>query len=179
MSELKEENNINEETTKKVKTPDQKAKTLEFFIAIMLGITALCTAWASWEGSLHGGNQATNYTKSNNLSAEGNSTWNEASQMLQQDTEIWNTINDISIDLEFAEEKNNQDEVDRLNYKLQQIYDDNVSDEFYEAITWALEQEEYATPFDMEGYTDSYYADALDMIAESDELLLQGQQYKR
>ncbi len=33
----------------------------------LLGITALLTAWATWIGSLHGGNQATNYTKSNNI----------------------------------------------------------------------------------------------------------------
>ena len=46
---------------------------LEVVIAIFLGITAVLTAWASWIGALHGGNQATSYTTSNNLSAEGNS----------------------------------------------------------------------------------------------------------
>ncbi len=45
---------------------------LEFLVAILLGITAVFTAWATWIGSLHGGNQATNYTASNNAAAEAN-----------------------------------------------------------------------------------------------------------
>jgi hypothetical protein len=40
---------------------------LELLVVILLGVTALL---ASWVGSLHGGNQATNYTTSNNLEAE-------------------------------------------------------------------------------------------------------------
>ncbi len=42
------------------KKPDMD-KLTELIIVIMLGVTALLTAWASWIGSLHGGNQATNY----------------------------------------------------------------------------------------------------------------------
>lgn len=53
-----------------------KEEVLEIIIAIFLGVTALATAWASWIGSLHGGNQATNYTTSNNLAADGNSRYN-------------------------------------------------------------------------------------------------------
>ena len=51
---------------------------LEIIIAVLLGVTAILTAWAGWIGSLHGGNQATNYTQSNNLSSMGNSMYNEA-----------------------------------------------------------------------------------------------------
>ena len=51
-------------------TPKKKklftAKRIEVITAIFLGVTALLTAWATWIGSLHGGNQATNFTKSNN-----------------------------------------------------------------------------------------------------------------
>lgn len=82
-----------------------KDQIIEIIVAVLLGVTALATAWASWIGSLHGGNQATNYTTSNNLSAEGNSEWNEASQMLMQDMMTWNTISDIYIDMAYAEEK--------------------------------------------------------------------------
>ena len=54
----------------KEKTEEGKKKSffsqnsVEILVAIFLGITALLTAWASWIGSLHGGNQSTNYTKS-------------------------------------------------------------------------------------------------------------------
>ena len=37
------------------KKPDMD-KLTELIIVIMLGVTALLTAWASWIGSLHGGN---------------------------------------------------------------------------------------------------------------------------
>lgn len=41
-----------------------KDEILEILVVVLLGLTALLTAWATWIGSLHGGNQATNYTKS-------------------------------------------------------------------------------------------------------------------
>ncbi|MGN0364031.1 MAG: hypothetical protein ACI4ET_14485 [Bilifractor sp.] len=47
-----------------------KEAIIDLLIVIMLGVTAVTTAWASWIGSLHGGNQATNYAKSNNLASE-------------------------------------------------------------------------------------------------------------
>ena len=52
------------------KTKKSREQIIEILTAVFLGITALATAWASWIGSLHGGNQSTNYTTSNNLSAE-------------------------------------------------------------------------------------------------------------
>ena len=68
------DNVITEENNSAVpeKTKRSKEDILEIIIAIFLGITALATAWASWIGSLHGGNMSTNYTKSNNLAADGN-----------------------------------------------------------------------------------------------------------
>ena len=65
------------------KKPDMD-KLTELIIVIMLGVTALLTAWASWIGSLHGGNQATNYATSNNLASEGNSEYNAGVQQMNQ-----------------------------------------------------------------------------------------------
>ena len=88
-----ESTEINEGTEKKAtKRKRTKDEWIEIIVAIFLGITALTSAWASWIGSLHGGNQATNYTTSNNLAAEGNSMFNEASQNLMQDMMLWNEI---------------------------------------------------------------------------------------
>lgn len=67
-----------EEKEKKKKREDL----VELFVVVMLGITALLTAWASWIGSLHGGNQATNYATSNNLAAEGNAEYKVVSSNL-------------------------------------------------------------------------------------------------
>ena len=84
------------------KTKRSKEDILEIVIAIFLGITALATAWASWIGSLHGGNMSTNYTRSNNLAADGNARWNEASQSLMQDMQVWNLISDYQVEILYA-----------------------------------------------------------------------------
>ena len=69
---------------------------IEVIVAILLGLTAILTAWATWIGSLHGGVQAINFTKSNNLAAEGNSEYNAAVQLYLSDTLTWNTFMEYS-----------------------------------------------------------------------------------
>ena len=159
----------------KIKTKKSREEIIEIVVVVLLGLVTLLTAWASWIGSLHGGNQATNYTKSNNLSAEGNSMWNQAAQDLAVDMRTWDSINNLKIEYAFAEENGDQEEMDKLDWKIDQILTDNVSDELLTAIEWAEDQEEYASPFDMDGFIDSYFADAQDRLAESEEVLAQGQ----
>lgn len=149
---------------------------LEILVVIMLGLTALLMAWATWIGSLHAGNQATNYTKSNNLASEGNSLYIEAVQNYTQDLMTYNDIYMILIDMAFAEEHSDAVELQKLEFKLDQIMSNNLTPEFEEAVLWALEQEDdYISPFDMEGYVDSYFVAASEALTESEQLLIQGQ----
>lgn len=149
---------------------------LEIVVAIFLGITALLMAWSSWIGSLHGGNQATNYSKSNNLSAEGNADWNQASQNMMQDMLVWNSIMDYQFDVEIAEMNGKTDEAELINDKIEKLMYDNCSENMLDAIIWAADQEEDVSPFDKEDFIDSYYADAEVKLAEAQELLEQGMQ---
>lgn len=158
----------------KIKKKRDPEKILEIIVAVFLGITALATAWASWIGSLHGGNQATNYATSNNLSSEGNSMYNEAAQSLMQDMMLWNEISDVLIESSYAEEKNDTEAVEKYDWKLEKLLNDNCSEELAQAITWAMEQDEDTSPFEKEGFTDSYFTDAKEMVAEADKLLEQG-----
>jgi len=160
-------------TEAKEKTPISEEK-LEVLIAILLGVTAILTAWAGWVGSLHGGNQATNYTQSNNLSSMGNSMYNEAAQDLMQDMLLWNTIYDYAFDAEIAELNNKPAEAELIQTKIETLIQDNCSERFAEAIDWALAQEEDVSPFDMEGYVEGYFADANAVLEEADGLLEQG-----
>lgn len=161
-----------ESTGKKKKEIDETK--LELLVAVFLGITALLTAWATWIGSLHGGNQATNYTRSNNLSAQGNSMYNEASQMYMQDMLLWNTINDYMFDQDVAKANGNTKEAALIEEKIDLLIADNATEEFAEAIDWAFEND--ATPFDMEGFVDGYYAEANEVLDEADALLEEGRQ---
>ena len=163
-------------THEAVKQKRSKEEIIEIIVAIFLGITALATAWASWIGALHGGNQATNYTTSNNMAADGNARYNEAAQAYMQDMLLWNEISDLRIEYTFAEENGDTAEMEKLDWKLNQLYNDNCSDALYDAILWADEQEEYASPFEMEGFVDSYFEDAMTVLAESEEILEQGKQ---
>lgn len=147
---------------------------LEVIIAILLGVTAILTAWAGWIGSLHGGNQATNYTQSNNLSSMGNSMYNEAAQDLMQDMLLWNQIYDYAFDVEIANVNGRSAEAELIQEKLDALMANNCSEEFAEAIDWAMEQEEDVSPFEKEGYIESYFAEANAVLEEADALLEEG-----
>ena len=149
---------------------------LEMLIAIFLGITAVLTAWATWIGSLHGGNQATNYTKSSNTASDANSLYNEAFQSVVQDMMTWNLITEYKFDMALAEMRGNQQEVEMIETKVEQIMNDNCTEEFQEAINWALDQNEDVSPFLKDGYLESYYAEAEAKYAESQALLEEGMQ---
>ncbi len=153
-----------------------KEEILEISVAIFLGVPALATAWGSWIGSLHGGNQATNYTMSTNLASEGNSMYNDASQDLMQDMMMWNQISEASINLSFAEDQNDVVGVEKYNWQLEQLMTDNCSEDFLDAIIWALDQEEYTSPFEKEGFVESYFVYSNELIAESEGYLEQGKQ---
>ena len=175
------------------RAPEKKRRTkediLEIIIAIFLGVTALATAWASWIGSLHGGNMSTNYTKSNNLAADGNARWNEASQSLMQDMQVWNMISDYQVEILYASGIGDSDKMYENAYKIKFICADNLTQEMadiiaydfnYDAdqiITWVEEDERATTsPFADEDYVNSYYEDAQAVLAESEAVLAEGQQ---
>lgn len=172
-------------------SPKKRSKEdiLEIVIALFLGITALATAWASWIGSLHGGNMSTNYTRSNNLAADGNARWNEASQSLMQDMQVWNLISEYEVELLYAAETDNGDQLSESAYKIYFICQDNLTDAMAEMIgydfnfdaddivDWVLNNDLAVTsPFGDAEYIESYYTDAREVLAESEALLAGGQE---
>lgn len=139
---------------------------LELIIVALLGITAVLTAYASWQSSLYDGNQASAYTESTAILSDANSLYTQDYQSYMQDLNTWNQIYDLRTDLSYAEEKNDAVEMERLQYKLDIVMFNNVDDRFQEAIDWADAQEEYTSPFDMEGFYDGYYEDANQMYSD-------------
>ena len=147
---------------------------MEFVVVIMLGITAVATAWSSWQGGLHGSQMDQKYTMSNNLNAEANSTYNEGMQNLNQDLMLWNQLMSLGIDHAFAEMQGNSDEMEKAEYKYNQIMEDSVSEGFAEAIEWSQGFEDYASPFDNEDFVMSYFAAAADTFEEAEAMLEAG-----
>lgn len=185
MSEMeKTENTVDDSQNAK----RSKEDILEIVIALFLGITALATAWASWIGSLHGGNMSTNYTKSNNLAADGNARWNEASQSLMQDMQIWNQISDYEVEILYANETGNVDQAQESAYKILFICADNLTEDMAEMIGYDFDfdaediidwvnycEESTVSPFSDEDFIESYYTDAREVLAESEAILAEGQ----
>lgn len=185
------ENNekINEE--KRDEEKKDKGAILEIIVVVMLGITALLTAWASWIGSLHGGNQATNYTTSNNLASEGNSEYNAGMQSMMQDMLLWNEISDLQIDIIFAQENNDEVALNQSAYKLYYKLNDNLSETMATAIGWDLsntsdnqvdtvlawmeKEEALNSPFTNEDYSTTYFVSANELLEESNKKLENGQ----
>jgi hypothetical protein len=157
-----------------VKGKEPREALLELLFVILLSITAVATAWASWQGALHGSQQDQKYTNATRLTAEGNSIYNEATNYMSQDMNIWNQIVGLHIDIAFATDKQDADEIEKLEYKLDQIMTDNVGDEFEEAIDWADAQDEYASPFENEDFAASYFADSNAKFDEAEEMMEAG-----
>lgn len=169
---------------------------LEIIVAVFLGITALLTAWASWIGSLHGGNQATNYTKSNNMAADGNARYNEAAQSMMQDMILWNDISDLQTEILYyhgSEEDVDVEKVQVAAYKLYYRANDNLGERMAAQIGWDAEaaaqydnasdyvvdwifNEPNATvsPFYDDAFVSAYFDDSLSVLAEAEDLLETG-----
>lgn len=174
--------------------PGRAGKTLddliELIVVIMLGVTALLTAWGSWIGSLHGGNQSTSYTVSNNLASEGNSEYNAGVQQMNQDMLLWNDISDMQMEISFAQADGDEVTVNKVCNQLFYKLDENLTERMAQAIGWnyILSDEEigdpvgtvlawmeseaaYDSPFFDEDYLAGYFETANDLLAQSREEL--------
>ena len=153
---------------------EKKSNRIEFIIVVLLGITAVATAWSTWQGGLHGSQMDQKYTMANNLNAEANSMYNEGIQNLSQDMLVWNQLSGLYIDYAFADEKGDAEEIEKLEYKIGQITEDNLSEDFAAAIDWADSQEEYAAPFDNEDFVDTYFTESWEKFDEAEAMLEAG-----
>ena len=187
---------MSEEVKKTEKKPLLSSNTIEVITVIFLGLTALLTAWASYVSSIHGGNQSTNYAKSNNLASDGNALYNDAVSSMTHDMDIWNTIQNYEVSILYADSINDSGTLQENVWKLQWFCQDNLSDEMAakigfdmetftdgqndtdEILAWLNDESGAAlnSPFADEEFVKSYFADANSTLAESEATLKQGQQ---
>lgn len=146
---------------------------IEIIVAIMLGVTALLSAWAGWIGSLHGGNQATNYTVSNNLASEGNSEYVAGLQLYNSDMTTWTQINTLMVDLYTGTVSS-----ETMQSKVTLLLENCANPEFVDAVDWAMDhssaEEGITSPFTKPGFSESYFTAYDSLITQSQEVLEQG-----
>jgi len=172
-SKTVQHNDPSPDNTIKDKKTFLTAKRLETLVAILLGVTTLLSAWATWIGSLHSGIQSINFTKSNNMASEGTAEYNLGLQLYLSDYMAWNIINDYCHDLELATADGDQTKIDRLNEKLEIFKKQSVSDTLAEGMKW-MEENNEDNPFNMPGMTEKYFESAQGKLDQSQELLEEG-----
>ena len=155
----------------KVKKRERRDKVFETVRAVLLGVATLLVAWSTWIGSLHTGLQETHFTESNNLASSATVLYSDASELLVQDIMTWNSILDCYLDSLEAQEKGDELAQQVAEAKFEILLEE-CSPEFKEAITWALEEEK--SPFEKEGYIESYYTEADDLLQQSQAMLEEG-----
>ena len=149
------------------------AKRLETVVAILLGVTTLLSAWASWIGHLHGGLQSINFTKSNNTSSQGTTEYTYGMQLYLADFMVWNTAKDYYYELESAKLDGDQAKIDLIEEKIKTFEEQNASDILVEGVKWMQENNE-DTPFKMPGMSEKYFESAQKTVEESQEQLEEG-----
>ena len=114
---------------------------------------------------MHGGNQATNYTMSNNIASEGNAEYNAGLQLYLSDIMTWNTMMDYTFELAIAESENDRNKIALLEHKLDTFADQNASEILMEGLQWMDENDE-DSPFKMPNITDKYFVTANEKLGD-------------
>lgn len=148
-------------------------KRIETVVAILLGVTTLLSAWASWIGHLHGGLQSINFTKSNNTASQGTTEYNLGMQMYLADYMAWNTAKEYYFDLEAAKLLGDEEQIELLNKKIKSFEEQSASEILVEALKWMDENGE-DNPFNMPNMAEKYFASAQKTVEESQEQLEEG-----
>lgn len=150
-------------------------KHIELIVAILLGLVAIVTAYASFQSSLYDGNMTQSYTTGSNLATEAESIYLEANQQYVQDAQLYDRLTDLALDAA------NPDPAiaTAAQEKYDLIYFQSVSPEFDAAIQWADAQNEadpelYYSPLDNEDYQDFLFSSYYEMKDEAQAIIKKG-----
>lgn len=169
---VKKSDNPPDNALKDIKTA-KTIKWIETVVAILLGITTLLSAWASWISHLHGGLQSIHFTESNNIASEGTAQYNLGMQLYLADYMAWNTAKDYYYELETAKLDGDQAKIDLITEKIKSFEEQNASEILTEGVKW-MEENNEDNPFKMPGMTEKYFETAQQTVEESQERLEEG-----
>jgi len=151
---------------------------VELVVAILLGVVSIAVAYASFQAALYDSQMAGAYQEGNNLSTQAESLYLEGNQQFVQDTQVWNRLTELRVESESSDAalaQSAQEKYDVLSFQA-------VSDEFGAAIEWsdaqnAADEEFYYSPLDNEDYQNFLFSDYADTKAESDAVVVKGNEY--
>jgi len=143
-------------------------KRIEVITAILLGVVSCVTAYAGFQAALYDSNMASAYSQAQVLSTQAESLYLEANQSYTQDAQLWNTLNELSIDMESGD----ADLAERASVKYSVLYSDAVTAELDGAIQRSLAASEanggeYVDPLSDEEYLTALFGASGEVAAES------------
>ena len=148
---------------------------LEVFIAVLLGLVSIVTAYASFQSALYDGRMTQKYTIGSNLATEAESLYLEGNQQYVQDAQLYDRLTDLSLDTQ------NPDPAiaAAAQEKYDVIYFQSVSDEFDAAIAWADDQNAanpdlWYSPLDNEDYLNFLFGNYYDSKDQADATIAEG-----
>jgi hypothetical protein len=150
----------------------------ELVVAILLGVVSIVTAYASFQAALYDSQMAGAYQHGGNLATEAESLYLEGNQQFVQDTQVYNRLTELKVDIESSDPvvaADAQAKYDVLEFQA-------VSEEFGAAIANADElnaadEEFYYSPLDDEDYQDFLFSDYADTKADSEAVIADGDSF--
>jgi heme/copper-type cytochrome/quinol oxidase subunit 3 len=97
---------------------ERKKNRFEFWVVVMLGVTALLTAFAGYNGSEYSSRQSQLYTDSNKKMVEASMADNGATSIMLIMAPLINEIGLLSTDFTFALDISDENEMERLGRQL-------------------------------------------------------------
>lgn len=147
---------------------------LELIVAILLGLIAITTAYASFQAALYDSQMAGAYNVGNAQATEAESLYLEGNQQFLQDTQVFNQLSLLQVRIATGDALA-QEEYDTLYFQ-------GVSDEFGAAIDRAAAQTEadpefFYSPLDDEDYQNYLFSPWSEMKDSSIATIKNGDEY--
>jgi hypothetical protein len=146
-------------------------RNIELIIAILLGLVAMITAWASFQSSLWDGNMTQSYTNGSNLATEAESLYLEGNQQYVQDAQLIVTLRELQLQAEAG------DPVAQAQFDT--IYFESVSEDLDGAIQRAdaenaANPDFYVSPLDDEDYQAALFGAYAETSEQADATIAEG-----
>lgn len=126
-----------------VQTEGWLGRNFELFVAVLLGIASIITAWASFQASLYDGEMAAANTKAGVLAAEAESLYLEGNQQFVSDGQLFDRITELEIQTTSADPAAAAvaaETIDVLSFQ-------SMTEEFAAAMEWAAAENEADAAF--------------------------------
>jgi len=148
---------------------------IEVFLAVLLGLVSIATAYASFQGALYGGVMTQSYTIGSNLATEAESLYLEGNQQYVQDAQLYDRLTDLQLDIANPDAAISA----AAQIKYDTIYFQSVSEDLDAAILWADEQNAadpnlWYSPLDNDDYRETLFGGYRDVKEQADATIAKG-----